>query len=247
MADAVNTPLEEEVNPGAPEKPRRRARKKAAPEAETLTELLPEEEAAAEGEGKKKKKKPKREKKAKAKKRRGGLFLLVALVVLIIAAGVFLYLTVVNDWGGVRTSFLTLVNQLDPQFRHLEEQRIVEYNAAVDQLELDQAQLKADQEALDKRLSEVGRREVAVSQAESDLEPIYRRNLSEAKLDEIKKTAKMYENMDAQVAAGIMSRLYDESYMAALLYYMSAGSAADVMTNMSAELAARITTELLKN
>lgn len=227
MADAVNT------------SPKKARGKTAEPELEVDLDALPE----AEAEGKKKK----RPKKEKRRRRRGGLILLIALVVLVVAAGVFLYLTVVNDWGGVRTSALTLVNRLDPQFRHLEEQKIAEYNAAKAQLESDQAQLLLDQQALEKRLSEVGRRETAVSQAEADLQPLYRRNLSEEKLDEIKRTGKIYENMDPQVAAGIMSRLYDESYMAAILYYMSASKAADVMSQMPADLAARVTTELLKN
>jgi flagellar motility protein MotE (MotC chaperone) len=52
--------------------------------------------------------------------------------------------------------------------------------------------------------------------------------------------------MDAQTAAGILSRLYDETWIAAVIYYMTPESAAQVMSFMSADLAARVTTELLK-
>lgn len=186
-------------------------------------------------------------KKRKKKKKGRGIIGLIILLVLIIAAGVFIYLTMVNDWGGVRTQALTLVNKLDPEFRYLTEQQVTEYKQAVAQLEQDRAQLKADQDLVAQQRAELDARRAELAQQELERQPLYRRNLSEDKLNEIKQTGKIYENMDPAIAAGIMSRLYDETYMAAILYYMSAQSAADVMSNMSAELAARVTTELLRD
>ena len=239
MADAVNAS-------------KRRKKKNAPKELDDalLEQDLESLEDDAPGDGKKKgrrKKKPK-VKKEKAEKKGGfGAALLAILVVLIVVAGVFLYLTLVNDWGGVRTSLLTTVNKLDPEFRTVEEQKVADYNAAKAQLEGDQAALLKAQQALDQRKAELDTRQGAISKAETELLPLYRRNLSEEKLEEIKQTGKIYESMEPQTAAGIMSRLYDETYMAAILYYMKPDKAAEVMSHMTADLAARITTELLKN
>jgi|GEM_PF-2931000 len=230
----------------------KRRKKKNAPEAldeQLLEQNLEDLEDGEPEDGKKrrKKKKPK-VKKEKAEKKGGfGAALLAILVVLIVVAGVFLYLTIVNDWGGVRTSLLTTVNKLDPNFRTLEEQKVAEYNAAKAQLESDQAKLLKDQQALEQRKADLDLRQAAISNAEAELLPIYRRNLSEEKLEEIRQTGKIYESMEPATAAGIMSRLYDETYIAAILYYMKPAAAADVMSHMTAELAARVTTELLKN
>lgn len=187
----------------------------------------------------------------KKKKKRGGLVGLIILFVLLIGAGVFLYFTIVNDWGGVRTSALTFVNKLDPEFRYVKESQYIEYQEAVDQLEAAQTKLEQDIAAFEKtsaaQKADLEKRQKELTEAEIFVLPLYRRGLSDDKINELKQLGKIYENMDAKTAAGIITRLYDDSHIAAILYYMSAPAAADVMANLSAELAARVTTELLRD
>lgn len=196
------------------------------------------------------KKKAAKQQAAANKQGKKGFMGLVVLFVLLIGAAVFLYFSVINDWGGVRTSILTTVNRLDPGFRYAKEEQLAEYNRNVEAVEAAQKQLNLDIAAFEKSRAEqnaaLDKRKKELDEQEIFTLPLYRQGLSDDKIDEIKQLAKIYENMDAEDAADIMSRLYDVSHMAAILFYMKPAPAADVMSSMPADLAARVTTELLR-
>ncbi len=178
----------------------------------------------------------------KKKKSAAGL---VILICLLITAGLFLYLSLTRDWGGVRTTVLDTVNKLDPDYRSVEE-KLAQYN-------MDQALLEAGQKALadaQKKLEEQKKALDAERVEIDDLRvftlPLYRRGLPDEKIAELKALGKIYSVMEAESAADIMARLYDVSHMAAIVYYMDKGAAAAVLDAMNHDLAARVTTDLLR-
>ena len=197
---------------------------------------------------------------AKAKKRRGRkgkeraetgepkkrkrIIRLVVLLLLIFFVAGFLFASVRYDLFSVRTKFIAMVNRMNPEHVAVEaaqQQLLLDRQ----QLELDQIKLKNDRENLDARESLLTMREEQVETAEIARTPIHRRLITDAKREELERLGKIYNSMEAETAAGIITELYGVVDMATLLYFMNQPKAAAVLTYMDPQLAADITEELM--
>ena len=195
---------------------------------------------------------PELEEESVPRKSRRGLIGLIVLFMLVIAAGVFLYFTIRNDWGGVRTNVIAWVNRFDPDYKSIgvrlselesEELRI---EGLMAELEGGQKKLEADQKRLAESENAVKQREISVAEQEVFIKPLYLRGLNDDKVNELKQLGRIYQAMDPQDAARIMAQLYDVTHVAAIIYYMNAASAAEVLSELSTNLAASVTSELLR-
>jgi len=133
----------------------------------------------------------------KKKRKRTGLIAFVILLAFLIASVVFLYFSIVNDFGGVRTQLVKVLSRLDDGY--------------------------------------------------VDTTPIYRKNLSELQLEDMKTIGTIYTKMPPEDAAGIISKFTEIEDMAAVIYFMPATAAAAVLGAMDSGLAVQITVALIGN
>ncbi len=70
-------------------------------------------------------------------------------------------------------------------------------------------------------------------------------NLSEQKLEEIKKVALIYSTMDTSAAATVITKVYNTDDIAAIIFYMKPEAAAQLLAKLDTGLAANITKMLL--
>lgn len=187
---------------------------------------------------------PEGEKKKKKKTGRKGRRRLIFLLVVIFAIGGFLFALVYFDLFGARTGAYEFLHNLDPEYRMVTEREagLAEREAALEEL---QAQLE-DAEAVNERKErELIEYEANLEALEINRLPVYRQPANDSDVEYMEHIGKIFASMDPQNAANILQSLYSAEDTAAVLYYMSAGSAGPVLELMEVEYAARVTDALL--
>ena len=180
----------------------------------------------------------------KVKGKRSGLIKVLILLVLVIAAAVFLYASLRFNLGGVRHKLIERVNTLDPEYVALmHTERMVAGRER--QVSLAEEEILRKQQTLDDRTFMLDEREAALRREEAARTPVMRAQLTESQIDEMRVLGRIYDNMDAKTAAGILAELYTTQDIAAILYYMNRAKAADVLASFDVRLAAAITEVLL--
>lgn len=181
-------------------------------------------------------------------KKKKGKFLKIFIILLLLAA-----ITTVVLW------FLKILPDPTGYWEWKDYQRnsseLDDREAAVEQKETELDQRESD---LDTRESAVEEKETALDSSTStssstvtgvdnsdDFESMLS-GLSDDKITEIKKLATIYSKMDATSAAGILAGMYSNDDIALIIYYMTPASAAEVLAKMDAELAASITTLVVR-
>ena len=196
----------------------------------------------------------------KPARKKGGFikFLLIPafLAALLLVAGVVFFL----DIFSVRSTVLATANQMlasrDPEYRQYVEQ-LSEREAALDLREADislrEAELQQREDALANDDSSLKRRAAALDEREKKLRgqelaatPMFRREISEEKLTELKNLGRIYSNIEVEAAAQALSLLNSPVEMAEVLFYMDKNAAADLLGALDAEIAAQITREMLR-
>lgn len=210
--------------------------------------------------------KPKREKKAKnaivdkgdkgkddgngkAKRKRVKLLIIICAVLILIGGVVaILY----RDEFGARTTVITLVNRLDPEFVELE-RRIINFNIDSREIietleqrerELDQweSELELANSTLVLNRNDLADREHNLRMREEMLHPILIRIEENAHIYSL---ARVYAHMAPLAAAQRLSEIEDRYYAATILFVMEETSKALVLAQMDPDLAARLTEILM--
>ncbi|MDR2421729.1 MAG: hypothetical protein LBD49_06480 [Oscillospiraceae bacterium] len=189
------------------------------------------------------------EKKPSARKRKDGKPRRVSAAIIIAGSAAalviaFAVLVAATDIFGLRGKLLRAMAGLDPEFTGLEtraaelDERETSLNSREARVEIEQARLEAEREDL-------ASRERELDAAEDARTPLYRQPMSPQDIEDMKALAAVYQAMDPESAAEILSMLYTADRSAAILYYMSGKTAAAVLSAMAPELAAEITETLL--
>ncbi len=193
---------------------------------------------------KKKGKKEKKGKEGKKEKKGGFLGVFIMLLLVLLALG-GLVASVFFNWLGIRDTMIGMLGSLDPAYVTNEERaaalelkstELSEREATIASDEARLAQLEVDLQG-----------EVAEQQAQqTELTPLYRRNLPEDRILELQNLGSIYSKMDAASAAAILPELYTIADMATILFYMNQTVAAEVLAGIDADLAADITMQMLQ-
>lgn len=187
----------------------------------------------------------KKKKKNKDKKeRRGGTWILVLLVlILLIAAAVFAIFFF--NLFKIPRMFYDFAHNLDPVYSGISDKEIAlaakesELKQLEEALDAFKLQLETTERTLKERENDIGSAEVQTN-------PIYWPPVNEDDVAFMKNIGKIYAAMEPEIAADIMTRLYEVEDMAAIIYYMKQDSAASILENMNAVTAAQITNVLLR-
>jgi len=237
MADAVKTQPEAVEQPKEGQAPAPMEKKEKPPKAPK-----PQKEKA-----------PKQKKQKKAKGEKGGfpkiLLLLAALTALLIVAGVVYYF----DLFAARSNVLYAANQalasLDPTYRHYSEiltERENALSAKEQALQQWEDTLTKDDDRLQKRAADLNAREKRLNDQQLSTTPLFRQEISEEKLAELKNLGKIYSGMETEAAVKALSQLSGPMEIAEVLFYMDKNAAADVLAAFNPELTAQITREMLR-
>lgn len=120
--------------------------------------------------------------------------------------------------------------------------REVEYNESIKSIETQQTHILEEKKALDVRESELDAREAAVAAKEAELNLISE-NVTEKQTEfenkerSVRDVAKIYEDMDADVAAKILMRYDDKNEVAQIVKNLSDEKAADILSEMDTSYA----------
>ena len=176
---------------------------------------------------------------SKPKKSRKVLIILACIVVLIAGAVAALYFT------GLLTPVLEYVGivEQDPIENSIEARKkaLDKREAQLDEREKHLKELEAQLSRLQAELEE---KQNALEDGNKAFEEILS-ELSEEKLQEIKRVANIYGNMDPAKAAEILENMYGNVEMSLILYHMKPAASALVLEQMNTGLAASITKIML--
>ena len=209
-----------------------------------------------------------KEKKQKAPKEKsnkksgaGGIILIMILVLIILIGGfgaalyfdMFSSRTIIADI--VNDPLLQVVVWLDPRFtsvdqrlrseRDTQERRFSERSLELDEREDDIIELEdilsRREQILDRREADLDRREAEVLAMFERTIPLYRRDMTDEELDNLRSYSRTYAQMAPADAARILVEIYDQRDVAAILFYMSERARAAIMSEMTPSYAAAIT------
>lgn len=172
------------------------------------------------------------------------LVIVIALLFIITGVGLSLFFNV----GGVRDIVVDLLfpskkvddlssdetNALQQQLKAIEAER-KRLAAYEDQLNDLKSQLEDKQQQLEQREAELEQREREVEELQQKLS---------AQLDNIRDIAKLYENMEAEQAASILSEMEDRSLIIQILKHMPAERSAEILGEMDSQKAAELTRQM---
>ena len=183
------------------------------------------------------------------------------LLLLILAGAGLLYF----DYGGIRDVFISFFHLEEATRAQLQEldtrslaldSRNTELDARTAELDEREAAIKTLEDASDAREKELAKRAEALDAQEQDLlsrEQILQTRTQEVealaqqidgwKVD-IEAAAKMYEQMDAIIAAQTLSVNADPAQIARLLLKMDSAKAADILEQFSKNLRKQVTDEM---
>lgn len=123
------------------------------------------------------------------------------------------------------------------------EQRETALNKRLKELDEREKSLNLAEEVLSKERKTL-ENEKAAAAAVKTFEEI-KSELSEQKLEEIKKVALIYSTMDTAAAATVITKVYNTEDIAAIIYYMKPDAAALLLAKLDTALAANVTKMLL--
>jgi flagellar motility protein MotE (MotC chaperone) len=180
------------------------------------------------------------------------LLLLALLLALLLVAGVCLFFDLFS-WRG---NLLSALASLDPEYSSYSEllaERETGLNSRENALDLREQELASREAALAAQSDSQQRQAAALDAREKelngrrlDLTPLFRKDISEEKLTELKNLGKIYSGMEAEAAAQALSLLNGPVEMAEVLFYMDKKAASALMAALKPELAAQITAEMLR-
>lgn len=208
-----------------------------------------------------------KEQKVKGKGKGGtlGVIILMVLVVLLLVGGFGAALffdvlearqvvaDVIND------SLIDLVIWLDPGFSSVEArmradaEAMAQHSAArEEELNEREEELLAREAIFDTLEAQVSRRETDLANREARMQvvldrstPLFRRQMTEAELEEMLSLSNTYSQMAPEVAARIMTELHDPRDAAGILHFMNERNRAAIMAVMDERFAAHVTEILL--
>jgi len=168
--------------------------------------------------------------------------ILLAVIVLLGGSCAALYFT------GLLTPVLELVGLAEPAAGS--EATLEEREALV---ALRQTQLDAKEKDLTKREEQLAQQQAEQIASETEDNPNgssqgfgeLLKNLSDEKLEEIKRVGLIYSKMDPGEGAGIMESMYEAMDISYIIYYMQPAAAALLLGQMDTELAANVTKMML--
>ncbi len=170
------------------------------------------------------------------------------LVFTLVVSGILAYVFNIGDMKKKTAKFI------NPIFKKKSSKEVEEKKKIADdmeRLELEkekilQLQTKLDtiRTDLELREKELTERETELMQREEEIESL-QLQLSQ-KVDDIKSISKLYENMDAQRAAQILTELDDVETVILILKNIKKEKTADILENMDPKTAAYITNKMLQ-
>ena len=135
-----------------------------------------------------------------------------------------------------------------------EERQLADYDARLSALSERKSALDEREDGLDAAEAKIEQRNASLDKREQDLNdmtldktPIYKRNLSEQEITDLKNLSGTFAAMAPDSAAEILVRMYDPGDVAAIIYYMSSKNAAAVMSAMDPAYAANLTQLLISD
>ncbi len=177
---------------------------------------------------------------------RGAARLIIVVVLLFIVTGIGLSLFF--NVGGIRDTAVALLfpskvvdnspsdegSELQQQLKAIEDEkkRLKVYE---DQLNALKGQLEDKQQQLEQREEELEQKEREVDELQQKLSALF---------EGIKDIAKVYENMEAEQAASILSEMEDRSLVIQILKHMPAERSAEILGAMESKKAAELTRQM---
>ena len=183
----------------------------------------------------------------KNRKVKGGIgpigIVLIILIPLILVGG-FAYAVIQFNFMELRGRFIDLVNTLDPAHAILDQR--------ADNLAAWDSDLNARENALVSRDAQLDSREARLYRdtqeliaRENRLRPLHRLPMSEQDYEDLLALSRIYTQMEAETAAGILLELHSINDVASILYHMRERNAASILAVMEPSTAARITDILM--
>jgi len=247
MAEDITDLTEDEESEGKPKKAPKPKKEKAPKE--------PKVKAA------------KPDKKDKGDQKGGKIWsVLIIVLIVVVLVTAFCALVYFNIFGlgdivldPVTEWLLSLIVWIEPAFSTVEGELYAEHevrSALLDErereLEAQEEELKERIDATDTRETQLDRRSEALDRREAALDlredreiPLFRRTLTEDELADLQALSATFTQMAPEVAAGILTELYDQMDAASILYHMQARNRASILAVMETELAVAITDILL--
>lgn len=182
--------------------------------------------------------KSEKSKKKKKQSKNKGLIIGLILFLLIAGSGAILYFT------GILTPILQSMGIVEASTTGISNE---ELQVQLEQWETD---LNAREESLNAWETQLSEQEAALQTESSTTEDVITfeetlSEMSEEKLTELKRVGTIYSNMDPTAAAAIMEQVYDETEISIIIYHMQPSASALVLAQMDADLAARVTANML--
>ena len=272
--DGDITELAEDKNADVKKKPsKKKDKEQGTPAPAQISIGKPDKKDKSKDKGKDKNK-DKSKKKDKGLKK-GGLFklkLILIIVPIILIAG-FVTLLITNFFsvrdivgGFVKEPMLKVVVWFDPEFSSVDKELKSKSNKREEELGKLEAGLSERESAISGKEEALDIREKALVSRESQLVirsasldnreeqmdqlfdmsiPLYRRDMTEQELEDMRSLSRAYSKMTPEKAAGILVDLKDDQYAAAILYHMGERNAAAIMAVMETGVAAEITKVLM--
>lgn len=177
-------------------------------------------------------------KKKKEKSKNKGL-IIVLILILLVAGSV-----AVLNFTGMLTPILQSMGIVEASTAGISNE---ELQVQLEQWEVD---LNAREESLNAWETQLSQQEAALQTESSTTEDVMTfeetlSEISEAKLTELKRVGTIYSNMDPTAAAAILEQVYDETDISIIIYHMQPSTSALVLAQMDADLAARVTANML--
>lgn len=181
-------------------------------------------------------------KRIKVKKR---VLAIIIAVVLIVGAGIAAYCTGYLKPSLIRTGLVSgFQGQPDLEIAQALEKQKEELDSREQELNDREKSLDERERALEAKQSETGDSETLMLGSQTFRQKMEK--LDEDKLSDLKRVSAIYNNMAPKQAAAILISLYDQTELAAIIYYMQPKVSAQVLQQMEPKTAAGIT-ELLIN
>lgn len=173
--------------------------------------------------------------KSKPKSSNAGVVVVIILLILaLVGAGLCYWFNVF----GIKNKVLTLMGK-EPVVEMTQEERFAQMQIEIDtqQAALDQqkAELEQQKAEVESKLADIKEREQKYLVDKAEFDSLYEA-FEQRKMD-VKDVAKIYEQMDAAVAAEILVKYADKNEVARIISNLTDTKAAEVLTEMDAKYA----------
>ncbi|MDR2590960.1 MAG: hypothetical protein LBC71_08270 [Oscillospiraceae bacterium] len=250
MADEEVTDLTE----GAADAEQKKVKPQKAPKVTTPQGEVPDKGKGAKGKGKGK------------KGGGGGSIVIIMIVILLLTVGSFGF-AVYTDFMSARAFLADVFSEhlidaiiwLDPRFSTINDQMQKEADAreeklnereadiAEQEIEIEQREsvLSTREQQNERRTIELNNREDELTEMYERITPLYRRDNSQEAIDEMMSISRTFTQMSPEEAAAILIEVYDDTDVAAILFFMAERNRAAILASFEPEYAAHITEILL--